>query len=173
VSETFVALGQEDPEAAARLKPGDTARVARALEVVRSTGRPLSAWQRQRHGGILMSMDIRAGVVLRSREELAERASRRLDAMLGGGAIEEVSGLLARALPADRPVLRALGVREISALIAGEISLAEAHAAIIKATIAYQKRQLTWARGRQAGWSRLDPESNIALDDLALLTAAP
>lgn len=166
VAESHAALEREDPEAAARLKPGDTARVARALEVVRSTGTPLGQWQRRRVGGIAGAMAIHAGVVLPAREDLARRAEQRLAAMMAGGAMEEVAALLARKLPPDRPVLRALGVRELGAVLSGELSLAEAQAAILKVTLAYQKRQLTWARGRQAGWTRIDPSADLYLERL-------
>jgi tRNA dimethylallyltransferase len=169
VSETYTALSQEDPASAARLNPADTSRVARALEVVRSTGRPLGEWQQQKSGGILGMMPIRAGVVLRSRTELAQRAERRLALMMSGGAIEEVTALLARSLPADRPVLRALGVREIGAALAGEADMAEASARVLKATLAYQKRQLTWARNRQAGWAQIESDQKPSLQDLKLL----
>lgn len=171
VAQAHAALQHEDPQAAARLNPGDTARVARALEVVRSTGHPLSHWQQRRAGGIAGTLPVRAAVVLRPREELAARADTRLAAMLTGGAVEEVAALLARNLPADRPVLRALGVREIAALLAGEIDHAATHARILKATLAYQKRQLTWARGRQAGWTVLTPDAAhpLALEALAVL----
>ena len=169
VSESYAHLAAEDPDAAARLRPSDTTRVARALEVVRSTGTPLHVWQTRRAGGILGRMPIRAGVVLRPRAELAERASARLDLMLAGGALEEVAALLDQGLPPDRPVLRALGVREITAVLAGEIDVAQAHERILKLTVAYQKRQLTWARGRQSGWTILDPDTPPELDRLALL----
>ena len=169
VSESYAHLAAEDPDAAARLRPSDTTRVARALEVVRSTGTPLHVWQTRRAGGILGRMPIRAGVVLRPRAELAERASARLDLMLAGGALEEVAALLDQGLPPDRPVLRALGVREIAAVLAGEIDVAQAQERILKLTVAYQKRQLTWARGRQSGWTILDPDTPPELDRLALL----
>jgi tRNA dimethylallyltransferase len=159
VAQSHAALAREDPQAAARLKPGDTARVARALEVVRSTGLPLGNWQQRRTGGIAGTLPIAGFVVLRPRAELAERAARRLDAMLAGGAVEEVAALLARRLPDDRPVLRALGVREIGAMLAGTIDHQLARALILKATLGYQKRQLTWARGRQATWARIDPDA--------------
>jgi tRNA dimethylallyltransferase len=173
VEESHAALGREDPEAAARLNAGDTARVARALEVVRSTGHPLAYWQQQREGGIAESVTIHAGVVVRSREELAARAEQRLDVMLSGGAVEEVAALVARRLPADRPVLRALGVREIAAMLAGEIDLTETRARILKQTLAYQKRQMTWARGRQAGWTWMVMEKQIAVSGIGLADLPP
>ncbi len=171
VAETHAALAREDPDAAARLNAGDTARVARALEVVRSTGRPLAHWQRQRAGGIAGTVRILAGVAMRPKEALAERAALRLDAMMAGGAVEEVAALVARRLPADRPVLRALGVREIAAMLAGEIDRDEARARILQQTLAYQKRQLTWARGRQGGWAPLDPDAQPDLESLSVIGA--
>lgn len=169
VGETYAALKREDPEAAARLNAGDTARVARALEVVRSTGKSLTHWQQHRVGGIAGSVSIHAGVVMRPKADLAQRAEQRLGIMLSSGAIEEVQLLIARKLPADRPVLRALGVREIASMLAGEIDMAETRASILKQTLAYQKRQLTWARGRQSSWAELDPEEDVDLDALARL----
>jgi len=67
--------------------------------------------------------------------------------------------------------LRALGVRELAALLAGEISHEEARDAILKQTIAYQKRQRTWARGRQAGWTLLHPNDTVAIEALAEISA--
>lgn len=169
VTEAHAALANEDPAAAARLNPADSTRVARALEVVRSTGRPLHHWQAHRSGGIAGRMRVRAVVVMRPREELAMRAERRLTQMLAGGAIEEVEALLARGLPTDRPVLRALGVREIGDMLTGRLSIAEAQAAILATTTAYQKRQLTWARNRQRAWAKSTPDAIGAVDDLPLL----
>ncbi|OJY60892.1 MAG: tRNA (adenosine(37)-N6)-dimethylallyltransferase MiaA [Sphingobium sp. 66-54] len=170
VADAYAALTKEDPIAAARLNPGDTTRVARALEVMRSTGQSLHHWQARRTGGIAGRMPIRAVVAMLPREELAQRAQRRLGQMLAGGAVAEVEALLARRLPADRPVLRALGVREIGEMLAGRLSLAEARAAILAATTAYQKRQTTWARNRQRAWAKHAPDTIAMLDDLPPLT---
>lgn len=167
VAQGHAALAREDPVAAARLNPADTARVARALEVVRSTGQPLHHWQARQSGGVAGLFPIVAAVVMLPRDELALRAARRLDQMLAGGAVEEVAALLARDLPADRPVLRALGVREIGEMLAGRLSPAEARAAILAATTAYQKRQTTWARNRQRDWVKRAPDEIGSLADLA------
>lgn len=171
VAEAHSALTREDPEAAARLNPADTTRVARALEVVRSTGRPLGHWQECRVGGIIGTVAIRSAVVMLPRPELWRRAELRLRQMMDGGAVEEVAALLERALPSDRPVLRALGVTEIGRMLAGAMSRAEAEAAILAATRAYQKRQTTWARNRQRGWPQLDPNQILSLTDFAEVEA--
>jgi len=171
VSRSYALLAREDPEGAVRLRPSDTTRVARALEVVRSTGRPLGAWQTRREGGIAGIMTVRAAVVMLPRETLAERAAQRLRAMLADGALDEVAVLVARGLPPDRPVLRALGVAELAAVLAGTMTLDAAESAILAATRAYQKRQTTWARNRQRDWPKLAPGAISVLADLAELAA--
>ena len=77
VAQAHAALAVEDPAAAARLAPADTTRVARALEVVRSTGRPLAAWQAQREGGIGGAVDLRAlaHLALEGRHRLLHRVA--------------------------------------------------------------------------------------------------
>lgn len=169
VAQSHAALASEDPAAAARLNPADTTRVARALEVVRSTGIPLSVWQARREGGIATSMMVRGVVITLPREELHRRAALRLTQMMAGGAIDEVAALIARNLPPDRPVLRALGVAELTQAIAGEISFGEAEATILAATRAYQKRQTTWGRNRQRDWAKRPPDAIQLLTDLPIL----
>lgn len=148
VAQAHAALMVEDPEAAARLNPADTTRVARALEVVRSTGRPLAAWQAHRHGGIADTIDPRALVLLPDRDWLFARIDARFADMLATG-LEEVAALVARTdLPADAPIRRAIGVPEASALLAGHLSPDEAAAAGALATRRYAKRQYTWFRNQ-------------------------
>ncbi len=105
------ALAREDAALAARLKPADRQRILRGLEVVRGTGQSLVFWQRTRAGGIGGAFDVRALVVDAPRADLNARAEGRLWQMVEAGALAEVAALLARRLPDDRPVLRALGVR--------------------------------------------------------------
>lgn len=147
VADAHAALTHEDPAAAARLAPADSARVARALEVVRSTGRTLAEWQRQRSGGIGDAVALRAMVLLPDRDVLAARCDRRLEAMFAAGAIDEAAALLARAdVPADAPARRAIGVPEIAAFLRGELTREQALAAAQLATRRYAKRQYTWFR---------------------------
>jgi tRNA dimethylallyltransferase len=146
VAEAFGALQVEDPGAAARLGPSDTSRVARALEVVRSTGRTLASWQEQRKGGISGGVTLRPLVLLPDRAWLNARCDRRIAAMMDEGGIDEVAALLARGLSPDLPVMRAIGVAEIGALLSGATTRAQALAAGQAATRRYAKRQYTWFR---------------------------
>ncbi|MGK6323812.1 tRNA (adenosine(37)-N6)-dimethylallyltransferase MiaA [Sphingomonas sp. DT-51] len=147
VAEAHAALEREDAAAAARLAPGDTARVARALEVVRSSGRTLAEWQRERTGGIGAGVTLHALVLLPDRGEILRRCDVRLEAMFAAGAIDEVAALLGRGdVPADAPVRRAIGVPEIAAYLAGTMSWTQALEQAQLATRRYAKRQYTWFR---------------------------
>ena len=149
VAEAHAALTTEDAAAAARLHPADTTRVARALEVVRSTGRPLSDWQASRAGGIGDRVALSALVLLPDRDTLMARCDARLATMFDDGAIEEVARLLARRdVPADAPVRGAIGLPAIAAMLAGEIGRDEALDRARLATRQYAKRQYTWFRNQ-------------------------
>ncbi len=160
VREAHVALAREDPERAAALAATDTTRVARALEVVRSTGRPLAHWQARREGGIGQSIDLVPIVLEADRAWLAERCDRRFVAMADGGARAEVSALIARELDPDLPVMRAIGVREIASWLQG---VCERDAAISDGQLAtrqYAKRQATWFRHQlPRSWTRVSAEN--------------
>jgi tRNA dimethylallyltransferase len=137
-------LAELDPEAAARLKPGDTTRIARALEVVLSTSRTLADWQLLREGGIGDTVEVCPLILLPPRDWLYRRCDDRFERMLEGGAIEEVKALLARNLNPGLPVMRAIGVREIAAYLDGKLSREDTIAAGQQATRRYAKRQYTW-----------------------------
>jgi tRNA dimethylallyltransferase len=136
----------EDPERASELDPGDRQRIARALEVKRSTGVTLADWQRAKAGGIAEEITLHPLRLLPDRTWLYQRCDRRFEEMLHSGAIEEVAALLARGLDPDLPVMRAIGVREIAAALAGEIDQDGLIAAGQQATRNYAKRQFTWFR---------------------------
>ena len=137
-------LVKPDPAAAARLKPADSTRIARALEVVLSTGRTLADWQRHRQGGIGDAIALRALILLPPRDWLYARCDERFAAMLDQGAVAEVEALLKRNLDPKLPVMRAIGIREIAAFLKGEASREQAIALGQQTTRQYAKRQYTW-----------------------------
>jgi tRNA dimethylallyltransferase len=168
LSDAYVALTREDASAAARLAPADSTRIRRALEVVRATGRPITEWQERRIGGIGPSIALTATILLPERETLRARCDARLALMVDSGALREVEALLARRLPADLPVMRAIGVPDLAAHIAGEITLDEALTRAQAATRQYAKRQFTWFRHQPpADWER--EMSNLQHSDIANL----
>ena len=148
------ALARADADAAARLPPGDTQRIARALEVVQSTGRTLATWQREAVGGIGDAVALRACVVEVDPAVLAKRIEARLATMVADGALDEVAALLARGLDPGLPVMKAVGLRPFAAHLAGEITLEDALARAAAETRQYAKRQRTWFRGQTPGWAR-------------------
>ena len=173
VAEAFAALEREDPEAAARLRPSDTTRVARALEVVRSTGRALAQWQREKSGGIGASVALRPLVLLPPRDWLYRRCDLRFREIFTDEGFAEVSSLLERGLDPNLPVMRAIGVREIAACLSGEMLREEALEAGRAATRQYAKRQYTWfSRQPPAHWPRFTavPEGVGFEEALALLS---
>ncbi len=160
VAEAHLALTRLDPDRAAALNPADATRVARALEVVQSTGRTLAEWQTDRIGAIGGSIALHAAVLLPPRDWLYERCDRRFALMLERGALAEVEALLARRLDPALPVMRAIGVPEIAGHLAGEWDLAETQRRGAQATRNYAKRQYTWFRNQPPpGWTRV-PSQN-------------
>lgn len=155
------ALAREDPELARQLHPNDKSRLQRALEVKRSTGRSIAEWREKKVGGIGRDLDLTALLLLPPREWLYARCDARFGAMVEAGAIEEVQALLRRDLPAECPVMRAIGVPELSAYLAGKRTLEDAIAEASQATRNYAKRQYTWFRRQAPGtWHHMKEEIN-------------
>lgn len=147
----------EDPLRAAELNPADHQRIARALEVKRSTGVTLADWQIAKAGGIGEAITLHPLILLPDRVWLYDRCDARFAAMAAGGAIAEVEALRRRGLDPDLPVMRAIGVPEIAAFADGEITHEAMLAAGAQATRNYAKRQFTWFRRQPpAEWPRLE-----------------
>ena len=170
VAVAYEALMIEDPERATVLEPTDSQRIARALEVKRSTGVTLGDWQMAKTGGIGEEIALFPLILLPPRDWLYQRCDTRFAQMLDEGAIEEVEALLARSLDPDLPVMRAIGVPEIAALLASEATKEETTEAGAQATRNYAKRQYTWFRRQtDKDWPRFtEPveSKNIDLDTL-------
>lgn len=157
VAEAHVRLQRADPDAAARLAPADTTRVARALEVAMSTGRTLGQWQAHKQGGIADRIDLVPAILLPDRDWLLARCDARAEAMIQDGAVAEVEALLARTdIAANLSVRRAIGVAEIAGWIRGKTSRDQALEALRLATRQYAKRQFTWFRNQPPpSWQRI------------------
>ena len=149
------ALGVVDPEAEARIAPGDRQRLVRALAVAEATGRPLSAWRAETRPPLAPG-GWRAVVLAPPRPELYARCDARLDAMLAAGALEEAAALDARGLDPALPAMKAVGLRELQACARGERPLAEAVARAKQETRRFAKRQLTWFRNQAPDWPVCD-----------------
>ncbi|MDA5193486.1 tRNA (adenosine(37)-N6)-dimethylallyltransferase MiaA [Govanella unica] len=149
-------LDARDPIIAARLEPGDSQRIARALEVLTATGRPLSDWQREPNQGGLRNrtdLDLVCLALTPPRAELYERCDRRLALMMSeGGGLAEIKALMAQNLDPALPVMKALGVPEFIRHLSGNLSYEDALTFGQTATRQYAKRQLTWFRNQFSDW---------------------
>jgi tRNA dimethylallyltransferase len=147
-----------DPATAHRLMPNDRSRIARALEVLKATGRSLLDWHRE---GMPSPIDTGRSVKIflkTERAALVERIETRFGAMLQTGAIEEVRTLAARQLDPLLPAMKAHGVPWLVRHLNGEISLENATAGAVMDTRRYAKRQLTWFRNQLPDWTWIEPE---------------
>ncbi len=154
--EAYQVLQSLDPVSSERLNPSDSTRIQRALEVVRSTGKPLDHWQKNKVGGIGDKIELHPLVLLPPREWLYQRCDLRLHEMIEQGAREEVARLLSRNMSPNLPVMRAIGVAEIAEWLAGEISREAALERAQTATRQYAKRQYTWFRNQSpVEWQRV------------------
>jgi tRNA dimethylallyltransferase len=138
-------LARLDPETAARLAPGDTQRVLRALEVALVSGRPLSTWIARQPFGIQSIAAIRVGLTL-PRAILYDRIAARVARMLSSGWVEEVRGLIGRGLEPGLPAFQAIGYRQLVHHLRGDWSLGRAIEETVRATRRFAKRQETWFR---------------------------
>ncbi|UFZ04021.1 tRNA (adenosine(37)-N6)-dimethylallyltransferase MiaA [Bradyrhizobium ontarionense] len=152
-------LAMRDPAAGERLNVRDRTRVARALEVIEATGRPLADWHAETTPPLLPEGSYQAVFIAPEREALYARIDARFDAMLDGGALEEVARLAARGLDPLLPAMKAHGVPALIRHLRGEISL-EAAAVVGKAdTRHYAKRQFTWFRHQLPEFEWMAPEA--------------
>lgn len=141
-------LAEKDSAAASTLRPTDSQRIVRALEVIDASGRSILDWQSQKGAALIDGSVARKYVIRPDRTILAERISRRFDHMMAGPAVDEVRALLALNLAEELPAMKAIGVREIRAMLAGELSQDEASMLAKTATRQYAKRQMTWFRNQ-------------------------
>jgi tRNA dimethylallyltransferase len=170
VADAYAALQHEDADAAARLAATDTARIMRALEVVRSTGKPLAYWQTAREGGIADQAQLLPIILLPPRDWLAERCDARFAIMFAQGQ-DEVAALMALGLDPALPVMRAIGVPEIADYLRQHLGESDAITAGKLATRQYAKRQYTWFRRQlPEHWPRyVESLNNEKIHELAII----
>lgn len=140
-------LRRLDPSAARRIHAHDTPKVIRAVEVCLLSGRPLSALQERGRDPLRGFFPIKLGLNP-ERSRLAQRINERVDWMFASGILEECRAALDRTSGERRSEgpLGALGYRQASAVLGGEMNLKEAIRLTQTATRHYAKRQMTWFR---------------------------
>ena len=153
-AEMLATLDAEDPAITARIDRQNPMRIQRAWEVLRATGRPLSAWQSDTPSPALPLATTQPILLDAERDWLAGRIERRFDALLHGGALDEARAL-APHWHRTKGATKAIGGPELIAVVTGEMPLDAAREAAIIATRQYAKRQRTWFRARMNDWRRL------------------
>ena len=150
-----------DPGTAGKIDQQNRRRLIRAVEVCLLTGKPFSA-QRTEWSGTLPANGV---FVYRERAELYARIDRRVEEIFAGGVVEEVSAVKDLGPTAEKM----LGLREIRALLAGQISQAQCIAKIQQATRRYAKRQLTWFQ-RQTNFAPLNLSAHRPAEAIELIS---
>ena len=149
------AMGDElDARTRLRIDLHNPARVQRAWEVLRQTGRGLAEWQDETGPPSLPVEDAAAFVLEAPREDLTPRIAGRFDAMLEAGVLDEVRAVLPK-WDERVPGAKAIGAGELVSHLRGELALAAARDRAIIATRRYAKRQRTWFRSRMQSWPRI------------------
>lgn len=160
-------LTRDDPRTAATLKPGDSQRIVRALEVLEASGRSILDWQAMKGRPLIDVASARFLVIEPDRVELVARIDRRFDGMIDAGALDEVRALSALDLDPALPAIKAIGYRELRAALAGEQTMAEAIERAKIATRQYAKRQSTWFRNQLGPhWHRIASADDAAIIDI-------
>ncbi len=152
-------LKEMDPEKAAQLRPEDGQRIARALEVIMATGKPLAEFQASDSGGLLDALGFQNCLkilLMPDRVAVHDRINARADTMIEKGALDEVKALMSLNLPPESTVLKAIGVPQLRKFIYGEQSLKDSVDALKAATRQYSKRQFTWFRNQfDNNWKKI------------------
>jgi tRNA dimethylallyltransferase len=164
-------LARLDPGSASRIRPADRQRIQRALEVIERTGRPMSEQLAENLRGAMRREDLSLVIAPTDRAVLFERISRRFDAMLARGLLEEVARLRARGdLHPGLPAMRLIGYRQLWEHLEGATTLAQATQKAVTATRQLARRQLTWLRA-EPGAEWFDPFHAATPERIAALIA--
>jgi tRNA dimethylallyltransferase len=138
-------LARFDAPSAGRIHPADVQKLIRAVEVLLSTRRPLSAWFAEGRDPLQGFRVLKLGLDP-PREALYERLDRRLEEMFAAGLLEEVRQVLALGFPAESKALEAVGYKQAIQVLKGEFGKNDAIILAQRSTRHYAKRQLTWFR---------------------------
>jgi tRNA dimethylallyltransferase len=140
-------LAKIDPLSAQRIHPNDPQRIQRALEVFEISGKTLTDFWRDQSSRRLAYRRLKIALMPSDRVELRKAIAQRLDAMIDQGLIEEVKRLYQRKdLHSELPAIRAVGYRQVWAMLGGEYDFKTMREKAIIATAQLAKRQMTWLR---------------------------
>jgi tRNA dimethylallyltransferase len=163
-------LRERDPVAYEKIDKKNPRRVIRALEVVRTTGRPFSSqranWPAQQNAEGAIHL------FTRSMDDLRRRIDFRVDGMFRRGLVEETRGLLKRGLEENRTAMQAIGYRQVVEHLRGEHTLPETIELVKIRTRQFAKRQLTWFK-RQGNCQWIELKPGKTLDEMSIFADNP
>lgn len=140
----YAKLLEVDPKGGAKIHPNHTTRLLRALEVYKVTGKSILE---QEEASMGLRGDLKSFALFVERPKLYTQIEERVEMMIELGLVEEVTNLLASAIPEDAAPMTTIGYKEISRYLKGDLSLEEAITLMKKNTRNYAKRQMTWFKG--------------------------
>jgi len=147
----YAALQKEDPIAAQKFHKNDTQRIARALEVVRSTHYPISYWHKNTQSFLPPNIQCESFALMPDRDALYDRIDRRFDLMMEMGALEEaqrIKTLLSEDDIYKNIVHKIVGLSELISYLDGDMTCSEAILKAKQSSGNYAKRQMTWFRNK-------------------------
>jgi tRNA dimethylallyltransferase len=165
----YAELAARDPRTAKQLRPSDAQRVIRAFEVLEQTGQGLAEWQEIKGEPVIDPSKSLRVAILPKRAELYRRCDVRFDVMMAAGALEEARAVEVMQLDASLPATRALGLRQLSRYLKGEVALEDAVDDAKRETRRFAKRQVTWFRHQMKDWTMVE---DVAEDRLRSLMVA-
>ena len=142
-------LQKIDPETAERLHLKDRKRILRALEVYCETGETISCHNKKTQSIPPRYNPLWIGINFENRKDLYDRIDLRVDMMLKEGLEQEVKTLLLSGISAKCTAMQAIGYKEFTAALSGEISMEEAVSQVKQSSRHYAKRQITWFKRNQ------------------------
>ena len=160
LAQLLAELRERDPAAYAAIDKQNPRRVIRALEVIRTTGKPFSlqraAWNLQPATCNLLTL------LTRSAADLRWRIDARVDEMFRRGLVEETRELLKHGLAENKTAMQAIGYRQVVEHLRGEHTIAQTVELVKIRTRQFAKRQLTWFRRHgNCQWVELKPEETV------------
>jgi tRNA dimethylallyltransferase len=150
-----------DPQSVSRIHPNDRQRIIRALEVFQSTGKPISAWQKE-HGFAEAPFDTLLIGIERQRAELYRLIDERCERMVAEGLLQEVEALAGRGYGLELKPLQSIGYKHMGLVLKGLLAREEALTLMKRDTRRLAKQQLTWFRADRAiRWFRPDQRADV------------
>jgi tRNA dimethylallyltransferase len=142
-------LAEHDPESAAKLHPNDKKRIVRALEVFFATGRKISDHNMRTLQKAVRYDACKIALNYADRKILYRKIDLRVDRMIDEGLTGEVKTLLESGIDKKSTAMQAIGYKEISMALSGELTFDEAVELVKTRSRRYAKRQLSWLKGQQ------------------------